>query len=402
MDLRRTSGTGPEAAPRLLFLVSEDWYFLSHRLHLAKAALAAGFEVALATRVNSGQSKIEAAGIRVFPLDLHRSSRNPILELAALKQIMQVYLRFRPHIVHHVALKPSLYGSVAAKLTGVPAVINALAGLGYVFTSRALYARLLRPLVLRAFKTLFGYPNTMVVFQNADDRGLLVGRGTLRAEHAVLIRGAGVDIDVFSPTSMPEGIPVVVFPARMLFDKGLQEFVDAAGILKRAGCRARFALVGEPDPHNPATASPEMLQKWVDSGTVEWWARRADMPEVFRGASLVCLPSYREGLPKALLEAAACARPIVATDVPGCREVVVHGENGLLVPPHDASALADAIARLLGDPEQAARMGVNGRQRVERTFSEQHVAIQTLGLYKEMLSQVSPPLPSPKTLTDGV
>lgn len=374
-----------EAKRRLLFLVSEDWYFVSHRLHLARAARAAGYEVAIATRVGTCGAMLEAAGLQVFPLSLQRSSRNPLREIAALREITEIYRRFRPHVVHHVALKPSLYGSVAAYLAGVPVVINALAGLGYVFTSTDTYARVLRPLVLAAFRVLFGRANTRVVFQNADDRALLVRLGVVAEQRTSLIRGAGVDIAVFGVTPPSAGVPLVVFPARMLWDKGLREFVNAARLLKQESSEAKFVLVGEPDLHNPASADESDLRQWVAEGVVEWWGRRDDMPEVFGQARVVCLPSYREGLPKVLLEAASCGRAIVATDVPGCREIVIPGETGLLVPPRDAKALADVIARLLRDPELSARLGANGRRLVESSFSEEKVAAQTLAVYREML-----------------
>lgn len=374
-----------ETKHRLLFLVSEDWYFVSHRLHLALAARAAGYEVAVATRVGTCGAMLKAAGLQVFPLSLQRSSRNPLREIAALREVIGIYRRFHPHVVHHVALKPSLYGSVAAYLAGVPVVINALAGLGYVFTSSDIYARVLRPLVLASFRFLFGRANTRVVFQNADDRALLVRLGVVAEQRTSLIRGAGVDIAVFGVTPQPTGVSLVVFPARMLWDKGLREFVDAARLLRQECREAKFILVGEPDLHNPASADESDLRQWVAEGVVEWWGRRDDMPEVFGQARVVCLPSYREGLPKVLLEAASCGRAIVATDVPGCREIVIPSETGLLVPPRDARALADAIARLLRDPELSARLGANGRRLVESDFSEEKVAVQTLAVYREML-----------------
>lgn len=374
-----------DAPPRLLFLVSEDWYFISHRLHLAKAAQAAGFDVAIATRIGLHGDLLDAAGLRVFPLSLKRRSRNPICELMALREIVGIYRSFKPQIVHHVALKPTIYGSAAAKIVGVPIVINALAGLGYVFTSREFYARLLQPVVLAIFRSLFRGNRLKVIFQNSDDRELMIHLGVVRGEQALLIRGAGVDIEKFTPGSPEAGRAQVIFPARMLFDKGLNEFVSAARLLKSEGSDARFILVGEPDEHNPASADTLTLNQWVAEGVVEWWGRRDDMPLVLRQATLVCLPSYREGLPKSLLEAASSGKPIVATDVPGCREIVLPGVNGLLVPPRDSRALAFAIDQLLRDSEMRERFGRNGRQLVEEQFSEETIAAQTLRLYQEML-----------------
>lgn len=374
-----------DARPRLLFLVSEDWYFVSHRLHLAKAAQAAGFDVGIATRIGTHGTLLKAAGLRVFPLTLQRRSRNPLRELAALRQIVDIYQSYRPQIVHQVALKPIIYGSVAAKIAGVPIVINALAGLGYVFTSHEFYARLLQPVVLAIFRLLFRRANLKVIFQNADDRELLVRLGAVRDEQALQIRGAGIDINTFYPGVPAAGRAQVVFPARMLFDKGLREFVAAARLLRSEGSDARFILVGEPDENNPASADTRILKQWVAEGAVEWWGRRDDLPLVLRNATLICLPSYREGLPKVLLEGAASGKAIVATDVPGCREIVLPGVNGLLVPLRDSHALAFAIRRLLGDSEMRERFGRNGRHLVEQQFSDKTIAAQTLRLYQDML-----------------
>jgi len=374
-----------DVRPRLLFLVSEDWYFISHRLHLAKAAQAAGFDVAIATRIGLHGDLLKATGLHVFPLNLQRRSRNTMRELMAVREIIGIYRSFNPQIVHHVALKPAIYGSVAARIAGVPIVINALAGLGYVFSSRDFYARLLQPVVLAIFRSLFRGKHLKVIFQNADDREFMVRLGVVRDEQALLIRGVGVDIKMFFPEMPEAGKAQVVFPARMLFDKGLREFVAAARLLQSEGSDARFILVGEPDEDNPASANTRTLNQWVAEGAVEWWGRRDDMPLVLRQATLVCLPSYREGLPKALLEAASSGKPIVATDVPGCREIVLPGVNGLLVPPRDSRALAIAIDRLLRDSEMRERFGRNGRQLVEEQFSDETIAAQTLRLYQEMI-----------------
>lgn len=373
---------------RLLFLVSEDWYFLSHRLHLALAARDAGYQVAVATRLSGHGATLEHHGLQIFPLSMQRASRNPLHEMAALWEIIGIYRCFRPDIVHHVSLKPALYGSVAALLVRVPVVINALAGLGYVFTSSDAYARVLRPLILAAFRFLFCRSNTRVIFQNDDDRQMMIDLGAVTLNKTLLIRGSGVELEVFRPAPLPEGTPLVVFPARMLWDKGLLEFVEAVRLLKRDGSSARFILVGEPDLHNPASADEADLRQWVDEGLVEWWGRRNDMPTVFGEATIVCLPSYREGLPKVLLEAAACARPIVASDVPGCREIVIPGVNGILVPPRDPEALAKAVAKLLDDREMCSRLGLAGRKLVVEHFSSEKVAQETLAVYRDMLARM--------------
>ena len=370
--------------PKLLFLVTEDWYFCSHRLPLARAAKAAGYEVVVATRVSAHAEAIRAEGFKLVPIGLRRSGRNPWRELKAILEIVGIYRRERPDLVHHVALKPVLYGAIAARLAHVPAVVNALAGLGFVFASASRKARLLRPWVVGALRLSVDADGSALIMQNPDDRKMLVEAGIVKAARIRLIRGSGVDIRRFAPSPEPAGTPLVMLPSRLLWDKGVGEFVAAAGLLRERGAEARFALVGDGDPGNPATIPEGRLRAWQAEGAVEWWGRREDMPAVLASSHVVCLPSYREGLPKVLLEAAACGRPLVATDVPGCREIVIDGGNGLLVPPRDAPALAEAIGRLIKEPGLRADMGRRGRELVEAQFSEERVVAQTLAVYREL------------------
>ncbi|MBS4096053.1 MAG: glycosyltransferase family 4 protein [Sulfuricella sp.] len=373
------------AAPKLLFLVTEDWYFCSHRLPLACAARDAGFEVAVACRVREHGERILAAGLKLIPIQLQRSSHNPWRELAAIGEIAAIYRRERPTLVHHVALKPVLYGSLAAKIAGIPGVINALAGMGYVFTSSKIPARLLRPFVTLAFRLLLG--RGRIILQNPDDRAALLNSGVAKAAQISLIRGSGVDTRHFAFSAEPDHQPpVIVLPARMLGDKGVGEFVAAAQALKARGIAARFLLIGERDPDNPAAIPVAQLEEWHASGIVEWLGRRNDMEQQLAQANIVCLPSYREGLPKALLEAAACGRAIVATDVPGCREIVRDEYNGLLVPARNAEALANALRRLIENPDQRREFGRRGREMVEQEFSVEKITAETLALYRELLA----------------
>lgn len=384
--------------PRLLFLISEDWVFCSHRLPLAVAAREAGFEVTIATRVNQDGGRIRAAGLDLVPLHWSRRSTHPLRELAALRELVAVFRRVRPDIVHQVAVKPVLYGAVAARLTGVPLVVNALTGMGYIFSSHDLKARLLRPLVRAALHLLLDRRNARLILQNADDVGQFTREGIVDPARVVLIRGAGVDPGEFTVVPEPPGPPLVVLPARMLRDKGVEEFVAAARALKAAGVVARFALVGAPDPENPACIPEARLAQWAAEGVVETWGHRRDMATVFQQCHVVCLPSYREGLPKALIEAAACGRPIVTADVPGCREVVRDGDNGLLVRVRDSVTLTDALRRLLESAALRAAMGRRGRERAEQEFSLAGVIAQTIGVYDEATAalggRVPPRLPA--------
>ncbi len=378
---------------RLLLLISEDWYFWSHRLSLARAAVAAGYEVALATRVSRYREAIEQQKIRVYPLQwFQRASTMPGRELATMYELLRIYRDFRPDVAHHVALKPVIYGTLAARLTGVATIVNALAGLGFVFQSSARSARLLRPLVAGAMRFTLNLRNGSVIVQNDADRRALIDQRLVAAERIEIIRGSGVDLAQFVPTPEPQGVPIVVLPARMLWDKGVREFVEAARLVRAGGIAVRFVLVGRPDRQNPQSIPRSQLEDWTRDGAVEWWGLRLDMPAVLAHSTVVCLPSYHEGLPKVLLEAAACARPIVATDIPGCREIAHAGQNALLIPIGDAKALAQAIQSLLADAQMRHDFGTCGRRIVKQQFSDQMVAEQTLALYARLLGSVATPV----------
>ncbi|MGA9032928.1 MAG: glycosyltransferase family 4 protein [Sulfuricaulis sp.] len=371
---------------RLLFFVTEDWYFCSHRLPLAVAAHAEGAEVTVVTRVRAHGEEIKRHGLRLVPFEIERHGVNPWRELRTVLRLVRVYRLHRPDIVHHVALKPVLYGSIAARFARVPAVINAIAGRGSVFTSRAAWARWLRPILRFGMRRLAGKAKSRIIVQNVDDRDFVVEHLGMRGDHVRLIPGSGVDPNRFVPSPEPKGVPLIVMPCRMLREKGVIEFVEAARILKTEGVAARFALVGAPDESNPANITVGELRTWQELGIVEWWGHRTDMPEVLSQAAIVCLPtSYGEGIPKTLLEAAASARAIVATDVPGCREIARHGENGLLVPVRDTRALAEALKQLILDSSLRQRMGKRGREIAVAEFSVANIVKDTLAVYEELL-----------------
>ncbi len=371
---------------KILFLVTEDWFFYSHFFDRACAAIDSGYDVVVLTRGETCKSAIEGRGIRVLPLRMNRSGMNPFSETASIANILRAYRTERPDLVHHVALKPILYGTLAAKIANVRSVVNAPVGMGYLFTSQRKSVLALSSLVMIALRWLMNHPGSRVILENRDDRDYFVEQRIALSKNISLIRGAGVDTKRFSVSPEPEDIPVVSLVARMLRDKGVNEFVEAARILKGRGLHARFMLVGNPDPQNPASLEEKQLQDWASERVVEWCGFRSDIPDVLAKSNIVCLPSYREGLPKALLEAMACGRAIVATDVSGCREAVDHGVNGFLVQPRNALALADALQKVLTDPSLRAEMGRRGRQRAESEFANEIVVRNTLSLYEELLS----------------
>ncbi len=328
---------------------------------------------------------IRAAGFRWQEWPVGRQSMGLIEEGGAVWRLRQLYRQEKPDLVHHFTVKPVLYGTLAARLAGVKAVVNSITGLGYLFLQQSLRVRLARGMVLALYRLAFSHPSLSVIFENESDRDFFLGRRLVRPEQTRIIHGAGVDLEKFRPLPEPEGNPLVVLPARMLWDKGVGVRADAARLLKERRAAVRVALVGASDPGNPARIPEDTLQAWAAQGWVEWWGFTRDMPEVYQQAQVVALPSMGEGLPTALLEASACERPIVTTDVPGCREVVLDGETGLLVPPNDPAALAAAVERLLDDPGLRCKLAKNARRRVEENFSDQTINGQTLEVYRSLL-----------------
>lgn len=374
---------------RLLFVVTEDWYFVSHRLPIARAASAAGYEVFVATRLGEKADAIVREGFMPIGLKcMRRSGRNPFRELASIAELVTLYRSYRPSIVHHVAMKPVLYGSIAARLAGVAAIVNNVAGLGFVFSSKAVYAQTLRRLIAPLLRYALRQRQALTIVQNRDDARVLADDIGVAPGKIRLVKGSGVDLAQFSEMRRESSPPIVLLASRMIKEKGVEDFVRAAAQLRKKNVAARFVLAGAPDPENPHSIPEAVLRRYHEDGLVEWWGHRDNIPEIIREAAIVCLPTtYGEGIPKTLIEAAAGECPIVTYDVPGCREIVTDGANGMLVPAGDVGRLAQAIEQLLADPEQRRRMGAQGRKLVQAEFSQEIVVAQTLAIYSELLTQ---------------
>jgi glycosyltransferase involved in cell wall biosynthesis len=349
-------------------------------------------EVHIATAWGPKSQEVINLGFKFHTIPFTRSGMRPWEELLTLWALWKLYTRLKPDLVHHVTIKPVLYGGIIARLAGIEAVVQALSGLGFVFTSHSRRASWLRFPVKLMYRVAMRHPNVGVIFQNPDDRELFLKYGFVDKDSTVLIRGSGVDMNEYQAGPIPDReVPHVILASRMLWDKGVGRFSHAARILKERGIKVRMILVGEPDPGNPSSVQEGELRAWVRERHIEWWGYRDDMPSVLAQADVVCLPACcREGLPRVLIEAAACGRPIITTDVPGCREVVRAGQNGLLLPPGDASALADAIASLVEDRPLRQRFGVKSREIAEREFALDLVVEQHLDLYWKLLRGVKP------------
>lgn len=381
--------------PKLLFLVTEDWYFYSHRLPVARAARKAGFEVAVACRVRGHGARIVQEGFALRPLAWRRRGDGIAGAARAVAAIARLYRAEQPDIVHHVAIKPVVFGGLARALAfggaaKAPAVIDSVMGLGSGFSASGPAASLRRPLLSLSLRLVAGGPGNRVVVQNPEDGAVLAAFGIDRRRIA-LIRGSGVDTDWFAALPPPAGERVTIgFVSRMLRDKGVLDAVAAVRILRARGLQVELLLAGPADPDNPGSLAADALAALAAEPGVTWLGPIGDVRGVWQRAAIAVLPSsYGEGVPKALLEAAASARPIVATDVPGCREAVRtgEGESGILVPPHDVGALADALAALARDAARRQAMGRNGRAWITAHFAEEIVARQTVALYRAVLAE---------------
>lgn len=369
---------------RLIFVVNNPDFLVSHRMVLVRGAVAAGYDVHAIAPAGAGAAELKAAGVETHEWSLDRKGQALASEASSVADLVRHYRRLAPDVVHHVTIKPVLYGSAAARLVRRPAVVNAVSGFGYVFLAQGPVAALRRRAIAAAYRVALSTPRSVCVLQNDDDENDLRRFGALGRADVVKIRGSGVDLGRFVPSPEPEGPPVVMLPARLLKDKGVVEFVQAARLVKVTHPTVRFVLAGGLDAGNPAAVTEAEVRRWVAEGAVEWWGHQRDMAAAFSSATLVCLPSYREGMPKALLEAAAVGRALITCDAPGCRDAVDGGRAGVLVPVRDGGAIAVAVRRLLQDPAERLRLAEAARRLAMERFDEQLVLRAHLSLYERL------------------
>jgi glycosyltransferase involved in cell wall biosynthesis len=365
---------------KVLLFANTDWYLFNFRLSLANALSEKGVEVVLLSPPGEYVNRLKEGGFRWVEIPMSRGGINPFSEFRTFFKLWKLYRSEKPDLVHHYTIKCVLYGSLAAHFTGVKSIINSITGLGFVFTGNTVIHRILRNVVSLAYRLVLS--KTRVIFQNQTDRNFFLSTRLISPESAELIRGSGVDVGLYYPTQEPqEAPPVILFPGRLLRDKGIFEFIEASRILKDKKVTARFVVVGGLYEANPTSVSHQQFQGWLNEGIIEYWGWSDEMNKVYPLVNIVCLPSYREGLSKTLIEACASGRAIVTTDVPGCRDVVNHGENGLLVPPKNSTALAGALQELILAPQTRQRMAASGRKLAERDFSMQKVIQETFAVY---------------------
>ncbi len=370
---------------KAVLFANTDWYLYNFRIAYAEFLKAQGWDVVLMSPDGGYAEKLKELGFRHIALEFSRKGMNPAAENDTIRRIREVYAAERPDLVHHFTIKCMIYGSLAARQVGIKSIVNSVTGLGFVFLSRKPSVCLLRAVIKRLYKKAF--KGTQVIFENPDDRALFIELGLVGESNSHVILGTGIDTDTFVPVRPPDSTPLTILPARMLWDKGIGEFVEAATAIREEGIQARFALIGKLDEGNPACIESETLTRWQKEGNVEWWGWQEDIYACISLADIVCLPSYREGLPKILLEAASCGRPIVTTDVPGCREIVMDGVNGLLVQVKSTEALKEALIRLIKERDLRIRMGEAGREFAVSRFSTEIVNRETYQIYLDSLGE---------------
>ena len=375
------------AKPRLLYVVTEDWAFLSHRLPMARAAREGGFEVHVATRVSNGAAAIEAERFVLHPIPFARGSLSAVATLSTVAALRRVHRKVKPVLTHHVALQACVLGMLAS--LGRPcACVNAFIGLGYSFTSGTGKARAVRTIVGSLLRFLVNRKNSIALVQNNDDMSALMSLGIAK-DRIALIPGSGVDVNRFTPLAEPVGAPTFGFVGRLLDDKGIRTLVVAHRLLRRRIPDANLLIAGAPDPANPASVTETEARSWNDEVGITWLGHVTDIAAFWAKAHVAVLPSRREGFPLSLMEAAACGRALIASDVPGCRELVLHDQNGLLFPVDDVMALADAMTRLAADPQLRARYAMAARKRAVNEFSASMIGRQTVALYQRLLTAVT-------------
>ena len=367
----------------LLMVVNDPGFFISHRLSLANAAREEGFKVEIATARTDKFESLESAGYTVHEIPFGRKDTNPIKELKTILLLYQLYKKLQPDIVHHITVKPIIYGSFIARLLNLPMVVNAVTGLGYIFSKKTFSTVLFRRMIKYAYLQAIHYKYSHTIFQNPDDSDELIGPHS--NERTYLIRGAGVDPDYFTAVKEPDFEPIVIaLASRLLWSKGIDDFVKVSKALKEKGVDYRFVLIGAVDPGNPESVPEETLKEWDSENIIEWWGYQSDMRDVFSKVNIITLPTrYREGVPKVLIEAASAKKPIIATDMPGCREIVIHNKNGLLFPMGDVEAFSLAIMKLGNDKSMREEMGAYGRKMVIESFSLHHVIEETFKIYNK-------------------
>ncbi|WP_140919908.1 glycosyltransferase family 4 protein [Limnobaculum xujianqingii] len=366
---------------KILYVVNVDWFFVSHRLPIALKAIDEGFEVYLACGITDKQEMLENLGLKIYPLAISRSGTSLLSELKLFFHIYKVVSKIKPDIIHMVTIKPVIYAGIASKLLNIKKRIFSISGLGYVFIASGFKATLFRYVISLFYRLSIKCKNSIVIFQNPDDKDLFLKLNIVNLSQSILIRGSGVNLDKYPVLPEPDGVPVVMLMARLLIDKGVLEFVEAAKILRNI-IDVRMVLVGDVDDSYPNSITKLELESWVNYNVIEYWGYTDNPAKTISQSNIIVLPSYREGLPKNLIEAAACARAVITTDVPGCRDAIIPDVTGTLVPLKNVNALVDNILDLINNSTKRYSFAKQGRILAENAFNINHVINTHIDIYK--------------------
>ena len=374
---------------KILFLVNDLSFFISHRLQIAESVVESGYNVFVGYG-ELGSCKIsflKNRNIEAIYIPINRAGMNPFKEIGSLFLILKLFLKIKPDIVHLVTIKPYLYGGIIARIAGVKGVVSSVSGLGTLFIEKKFNIRLLRALLYPIYKYAFNHPNQIVIFQNNDDLNEFINKKILKSSKTIIINGSGVDLQNFSNFEEPLGTPIVCFAARLIKDKGVFEYISAARLIKKRGIEAKFLLAGDLDTKNPTGLNFRELQEIKNEALIDFLGYQNEIPVLYAKSNIICLPSYREGLPKSLIEAAAASRAVVTTDVPGCRDAIIPNKTGILVPVKDVDKLAEAIIWLIKNPSKRVKMGKAGRKLAEEKFQIKKVIENHLSIYSDLLEK---------------
>lgn len=378
------NSTKKENNKTILFVVNSDWFFLSHRLPIAKKSLEKGYNIHLACEISDKRKELERYGINLHDIKIKRSSTSLLSSFLLFLEFLKIFKKTKPDLIHLVTIKPVLIGGLAAKfLKKSTKIVMSVTGLGYIFIDKGIKAFLRKQIIIFFYKFVFKHNYLKVIFQNKTDLSKICKLTNLPINNTILIPGSGVDLTTYNITKIPLNNPIVLLPARLISSKGIYEFIESAKNLKNL---ARFVIVGKNDTEARNCIKIKELAEWQKAGIIEYWGESNDMPKIFQQSTIVVLPSYREGMPKSLLEAAACGRPIITTNVPGCRDSILDGITGILVPVGDPNSLTLSLKKLLKNPNLINSMGKAGRNLAEKRFDIEYVVKKHLEIYQLLLS----------------
>ena len=372
-----------------IYLVNVDTFFVSHRLNVAKKLLDSGSEVHIATEFTKYRNKLNKMGFITHKINFKRNSMNILSLLICFYQIFVLFYKVRPNLVHLISAKPIVFGGINSFLTNINNMVISITGLGSIFIANNFLSKILRKIFNLIYKFIFKFPNLKVIVQNKSDLRYLIKNSNLNKKKTEIIGGMGVDLKKFKPIKLNNKVPIILMVSRIIGDKGIYEFIDSAKSLKRKQFMGKFYLIGDTDYQNPSYIKKEEIKIWIKKKIINYYKYQTNIYKFLKKSTIVVLPSYREGFPKILMEAAACGKPIITTNVPGCRETIINGVTGILVKPKNSKNLAQAIYELSSNKKKLSLMSKNARKFAEKNFDTNYIVDKHLQIYKTLFNNIS-------------